>query len=344
MFKEKKKTMKKIITFILTVTVLFFCNIDVTNAAVSTLGTWDCVDSGKHMDWSGTSNYMVQFTSSVNEWNKVKPGVIRKDRWNTINDVTISDTETDPILMFTANKNGKIKFNQKCMDYVSDEYKKNCCLAALGYCLGLGGTNNSKDVMYKKTNDVIKLSENDMASYLEAYKEYQEVQVLKKIIGCFLSIVLLCTMNFESIIASEEYKLQTWDCVDSGKHMDWSGDTNYMTEWYNSVNTWNKYKPGVIRADRWNTICDIKIYDKSKGAGGAYAEAWPSGKIYFFQKEMDSISEKRRQSVITHEIGHALGIAHNDNSKSVMHEYFTTVINLHEIDKKAYDAAYKKYQ
>lgn len=143
--------------------------------------------------------------------------------------------------------------------------------------------------------------------------------------------------------ASTNYVLSTWDLVDSGKHLDWDGSTNYMTEWYNAVNTWNAYKPGVIRADRWDIIEDVHIYDRSKYDGSTYASTYSNGVIVFYQDTMDKMTPTQRQATITHEIGHALGLDHNGKNTSIMRTGYKNFTTLDIIDKQGYDAAYKKY-
>ena len=143
--------------------------------------------------------------------------------------------------------------------------------------------------------------------------------------------------------ASYSYVLSSWDLVDSGKHLDWDGSTNYMTEWYNAVNTWNAYKPGVIRADRWDIIEDVHIYDKSKYDGSTFASTYSNGVIVFYQDTMDKMTPTERQATITHEIGHALGLDHNGKDTSIMRQGYKNFTTLDIIDKQGYDAAYNRY-
>ena len=159
--------------------------------------------------------------------------------------------------------------------------------------------------------------------------------------------VLLCffvaTANFgraECVFATDnEYVLWKYYLVDSGKHLDWDGSTNYLREWYAAVNVWNSYKPGVIRVDTWKTIQDVKIMDKPKYDGFTFAMTFASGKIVFYQDTMDTMTTTQRQATIMHEIGHALGIAHNINSNSIMRQGLKDFTKLHDIDKAAYDAS-----
>ena len=141
-------------------------------APVVTLNSWDLVDSGKHLDWDGDTNYMVQFTAAVNTWNAYKPSVIRKDSWTVIEDVWIEDYAGDNTTILTVSSKGKIRFNQMVMDTHSNAQKTSDCLYALGLALGLGKTYNTIDVMYGYTSSVTTLSVNDKASYDAAYAKY----------------------------------------------------------------------------------------------------------------------------------------------------------------------------
>lgn len=139
------------------------------------------------------------------------------------------------------------------------------------------------------------------------------------------------------------YTLNGWDLVDSGKHLDWDGSTNYMTEWYNAVNTWNAYKPGVIRADRWDIIEDVSIRDRDSYDGSVLAITSSGGTITFYHDTMDTLNSTQKQATITHEIGHALGLGHVTASNAIMRQGIKNFISLSSDDKKGYDAAYKNY-
>lgn len=130
---------------------------------------WNLVDSGKHLDWGGSTNYLKRFNLAVDTWNAYKPGVIRKDDGSKIRDVTISDyTESSEVLGVTSSK-GTIKFNQETMHECTKKVRRNVCTHELGHALGLAH-NTEDDVMYMYATDKVTLSDNDKASYNHLYR------------------------------------------------------------------------------------------------------------------------------------------------------------------------------
>lgn len=114
--------------------------------------------------------------------------------------------------------------------------------------------------------------------------------------------------------------LNVWS-VDSGKHLNWSGTTQYWGNWWIGVNTWNNYKSGVIRQDSGLTVNDVTISDvpfiapdvnartEQKGIGHSLATT-----IKFATSLMDQLSNLKKDIVCTHELGHTLGLNENNNS------------------------------
>lgn len=162
------KALKRIVG----VSVLFVMVTTPVLAATVTTNSWNLVDSGKHLDWDGNSNYLVYFTDAIATWNSYKAGVIRRDTWSVVEDVSISDYYGDTETVVKVSADGKIKFNQRVMDTISDSKKENACAMALGLALGLGETTNKSDIMYKYNTSNTSLSVNDKASYDSVYKTY----------------------------------------------------------------------------------------------------------------------------------------------------------------------------
>lgn len=141
-------------------------------APIVSTQSWHLVDSGKHLDWGGSTKYQTQFNKAVKVWNGYKSGVIRKDTIATIQDVKISDyynKNSDTVGSTVPDK--RLRFNKANMDKCSTTRQLNVCIHELGHALGLGH-NKSTDVMYFKVTTNTTLSRNDKASYNKCYKNY----------------------------------------------------------------------------------------------------------------------------------------------------------------------------
>ena len=144
---------------------------------------------------------------------------------------------------------------------------------------------------------------------------------VKKKLGLLAIAILLCGIPI-TISARWGYNyavLNVWS-VDSGKHLDWSGSTAFLSNFNTGVNTWNEYKSGVIRKDTLTTINDITISDASALTGNAVAQTTQHGTgksisstIKFHTTKMNSLSTMKKNIVCTHELGHALGLDENNN-------------------------------
>lgn len=62
-------------------------------------------------------------------------------------------------------------------------------------------------------------------------------------------ITLMAIAMLFPITAFAQAYVQTWDLVDSGKHLDYDGNSTYMSYINTGAATWNAYKSGVIRKD-----------------------------------------------------------------------------------------------
>lgn len=175
----------------------------------------------------------------------------------------------------------------------------------------------------------------------------------------FKHILLLCFLFIAPfwIVAQTRWDvlavLDRW-AVDGGKHLDWSGNTSYSTEWAIGINVWNNYKSGVIRADTWYNVNDLIVSDVSFISANvpARTQFYNSGKsdadIYFATSLMNQLTSMQKKIACTHEIGHALGLAENNNlgtSLIMYNDISTNTSNnvLSHDDKANYDYMYNNY-
>ena len=178
----------------------------------------------------------------------------------------------------------------------------------------------------------------------------------RKILFIILFSLFLLSITCLSYATARWYSYHVNDvwAVDSGKHMDWSGTTAYMSNWNTGVNTWNNYKSDVIRADTLLTVNDLTIKDVAEIASGVVArtykqESVSSGhsimEIRFATSQMSLLSETQRNITCTHEIGHALGLDENNDSGTdvIMYNDINTNTSnnvLHSEDRFNYDYMY----
>lgn len=135
--------------------------------------------------------------------------------------------------------------------------------------------------------------------------------------------------------------LQSWHLVDSGKHLDYKNESKYDVT--GAVNMWNGYKSGVIRKVGFlNAGVDVTIYDYTKKDTNIIGETSNVRNMYLNKYVLDGVNSSWRDSIIAHEIGHALGLEHNDPN-DIMYEKANGVKPLSTSDQKSYDAAYNRY-
>lgn len=160
----------------------------------------------------------------------------------------------------------------------------------------------------------------------------------KIIMGLVIGITIIC---IKPIAATAKSYLLGWDLVDSGKHLDYDGNSKYMSNVKSGVSKWEAHKKGVIRPDSLSVIEDVFISDVSN-ADSINATTYKDGYIKMNKYNLDKQSGTQITRVATHEIGHALGLGHSTKS-DIMYGYDIITSSLTKNDKDSYNEAYKKY-
>lgn len=165
---------------------------------------------------------------------------------------------------------------------------------------------------------------------------------VKKVVCAALTTLILVSLF--SVPAFATAYVLSWDLVDSGKHLDYDGNSSYMSYIDTGASTWNGYKSGVIRKDSIIVIEDVFVSDVDSANGWA-GMTYQSGKIELNQYYMRNYSTSKKTNVAAHELGHALGCAHSTSS-DLMDASITSHTStqaLSKNDKDSYDAAYNNY-
>jgi hypothetical protein len=128
--------------------------------------SWDLVDGGKHMDWKGSSKYLDEWNTSVGVWEDYKSGVIRKDTFWTINDVTISDYSEETTVMAYTSSSGKMCFNDYHFETMSSGQRQKTIMHEIGHALGLDHNNSDiTSIMCQGKRSQTTLNDDDKAGY-----------------------------------------------------------------------------------------------------------------------------------------------------------------------------------
>lgn len=159
--------------------------LETTLSAVNTSSD-NCVDSGGHIDWDGSTQYSQFLTSAMSKWNSyIGYNLFRKDTGSTVQDLKVLDVNDTSDLFFgryihKSIGTDELLFNICCMNllhdnnsYVADLQKEAVAAHELGHSLGLDHKNTFADVMTTKTYvSYTYPSINDMLSYAEASTNY----------------------------------------------------------------------------------------------------------------------------------------------------------------------------
>lgn len=157
-------------------------------------------------------------------------------------------------------------------------------------------------------------------------------------------LVSILLMSMVSFVSADVFLSQWGDNVDSGGHLDWEHNTKYYDESVYAMDTWNLYKPGVIREDSIFVVEDIYVGDYYEASDTIAFMQHYDAEIRYNDYMMSGMITAERRHTAIHEFGHALGLGENPTTiGAVMQQGRLTNQYLRDDDKESYDAAAALY-
>lgn len=154
---------------------------------------------------------------------------------------------------------------------------------------------------------------------------------------------LLFLMSFASVKAATHYLLG-YSAVDS-MEIAWGGSTTYSSQFSSAVSTWNALGKVNITPDTVWTIEDLTVSDVNSSSGawsgvtGLYTNRSGADRLQLNKYYLGSNTSSQRQNTCTHELGHALGLAHS-SSGNIMYYAQSSQTSLGSQDTSDYSYLY----
>lgn len=127
-----------------------------------------------------------------------------------------------------------------------------------------------------------------------------------------------------------------------GRVIDWRDYTKYDDPRQTALNQWSL---GRVTLRQWDpngfSIADLDFgdYNDCNDTRTGYYSTWQQpDKIYFNSCQLDKshVTSSMRRNTASHELGHALGLAHNPDSTQVMYGSQTSIVVPQAHDKQDY--------
>lgn len=154
-------------------------------------------------------------------------------------------------------------------------------------------------------------------------------------------IVLVLLMFSINVNAASVSILSWWWNGSDGK-LNYYINTKYSQDIIFASDQWNSYKPNVVVrvfVPSYANVIVNDFYEVSNRLG--YAST--NGTINLNTYLLDNASQSRRRYTTMHEMGHALGLAHNVSNLDVMYSPANDRYSLTINDKASYDASASRY-
>ena len=156
----------------------------------------------------------------------------------------------------------------------------------------------------------------------------------------------------DSYVGAQQWKFYTVEksimnqnLVDSTKHLDYSCSSDFSSYAASAANVWNSYRSGVIR--KYITLIrskDVEIIGVASLDNNAAAiTKYDTKQILVNLSVWNGYTDSQKINLLAHELGHALGMGHLDDSANILYYAVNSTTVLKTNNKSSYDTAYAGY-
>lgn len=131
---------------------------------------------------------------------------------------------------------------------------------------------------------------------------------------------------------------------DNGELRYYIYNSNYSSETSFASRKWNEAKSGIASRVYDSSIADVIISDVNISNTSVLGTTDPNGFIRYNRANLEKSLSTRKKHVAIHEMGHALGLAHNSGSRDVMKNPANDATFLTSNDKASLEASYSRYR
>ena len=167
---------------------------------------------------------------------------------------------------------------------------------------------------------------------------------MKKKLKIILLTCVLTLIGTYTIDAASVSILSWYLNGDNGELRYYIYNSNYSSETSFASRKWNEAKSGIASRVYDSSIADVIISDVNISNTSVLGTTDPNGFIRYNRANLEKSSSTRKKHVAIHEMGHALGLAHNSGSRDVMKNPANDATFLTSNDKASLEASYSRYR
>jgi hypothetical protein len=136
--------------------------------------------------------------------------------------------------------------------------------------------------------------------------------------GVFVGLLVVC---FSIVPGPAAYAHTLGDDSIDGSQIRWEDYTKWDSARVNAITDWNNVGCITMAADTWTSITDLEFRDfddSNTSTTGYWQPRVGADRIYMNDYWMNLNTTAQKNHNMLHEVGHAVGLAHNTRSDSVM--------------------------